>query len=423
MLGLMVGRCAAVPLQMLSQVFVGALAGPAGLGVLQLFTSWTCLAGEVLTQGHPARAMRSAATAGHNSSMVPITDELRTGQRAIVRLWFPFALTIGLLALLVNAVPFAGAAPAIVIGVVMAAPAFALQRLWSETLKGADRALAAVSLENATLSMVLLTACAGLWLSDRSPSQAQALLPLVGVVGFVLTAALLRSTLLNQFAGGSQLAAKESSATLPPHDDRVALWGCSILSLAFLQMPFLILPWFTTVSEIGIYAVAFRLVSLITMLLLLQAAVFGPAFARAASRRDAPCLRRLLTRTQLLSSAVFLPAMAALLWLAERLAGLFSLPAPSLKHYLIILAAGHLVNAVTGLSGVMLNMAGKARLELITLLAAVLIAVAASPLVGAQHGAVGLAWLFSACLAGKNAASLIAAHVFLKQLESPREDT
>ena len=48
---LIASRCVAVPLQMASQVAVGALAGPAGLGVLQLFTSWTCFVGEMLAQG------------------------------------------------------------------------------------------------------------------------------------------------------------------------------------------------------------------------------------------------------------------------------------------------------------------------------------------------------------------------------------
>jgi O-antigen/teichoic acid export membrane protein len=73
-----------------------------------------------------------------------------------------------------------------------------------------------------------------------------------------------------------------------------------------------------------------------------------------------------------------------------------------LDRFLLILAAGHLVSALTGLSGMMLNMAGAARRELQSLLVAAALALIASPVVGSVFGAEGLAWLFSAALAAKS---------------------
>ena len=56
-------RGGAILAQFAAQLAVGTLAGASGLGVLQLFTSWTCIAGEVLGLGLPTRAMRQVSVA------------------------------------------------------------------------------------------------------------------------------------------------------------------------------------------------------------------------------------------------------------------------------------------------------------------------------------------------------------------------
>ena len=209
-------------------------------------------------------------------------------------------------------------------------------------------------------------------------------------------------------------------AVPPDTADLSALWANSLLAVAFLQLPFLLLPWFATPADIGVYAVAHKLLNIVSTLLILLSAVFGPAFARAASEGGAAGLRSLLRRTQWLSCAIFLPLCAVLLLGLEPLAGLFNVPADLLGHYLIILAGGQLVNAVTGLSGVLLNMAGGAARETRALAVSLFIAVAAAPVVGSLHGAAGLAVLFSAVLAGKNLASYLAVSRFLADKENER---
>ena len=49
--------------QFLAQIVVGVLAGASGLGILQLFTSWTCVVGEVSAMGLPTRVMRQVSVA------------------------------------------------------------------------------------------------------------------------------------------------------------------------------------------------------------------------------------------------------------------------------------------------------------------------------------------------------------------------
>jgi O-antigen/teichoic acid export membrane protein len=115
---------------------------------------------------------------------------------------------------------------------------------------------------------------------------------------------------------------------------------------------------------------------------------------------------------------VFLPISLLLIALAEPLAGLFGEDFGNLQIYLAILAAGHLVNAATGLSGVLMSMAGAASKELSTLIIAMVAALAGSAWIGPEYGATGLAIVFSGSIALKNIASYLLA---INLLKSTRE--
>ena len=106
------------------------------------------------------------------------------------------------------------------------------------------------------------------------------------------------------------------------------------------------------------------------------------------------------------------PVLAA----SDPIAQLFSVPATSLHVFLVALAAGQLVNAATGLPGVLLNMSGAAGLELRALLVSLVVVLVLAPLVGEAYGAHGLAWLFSGGLAFKNLASYLLATFYLRQI-------
>lgn len=58
MLTLVASRGGAMLAQFAAQLVIGTMAGAGALGALQLLTSWTCIAGEVLGLGLPTRAMR-----------------------------------------------------------------------------------------------------------------------------------------------------------------------------------------------------------------------------------------------------------------------------------------------------------------------------------------------------------------------------
>lgn len=425
MCALAASRGGAILAQFAAQLVVGTMVGASGLGVLQLFTSWTCIAGEILGLGLPARAMRRVSVAYAEQQGEVIRQLLRDARSRILRLWFVLALLAGApLALLlqVETPPHWAHYSSLLIGAALAAPFFSLLRLYAESLKATGAALAAVTLESLSSPLALLLVCAAFWLTG------QTLMTITLLIAFglslVVTPLALHARLRQQLAllpsMGHGIEGKVKREAPTERGDLLSLWGTGVLSIAFLQLPFIVLPIYVDAAQIGVFSVAHKLINVITTLLLLLAAVFGPAFARHAAQCDSVGMLELLRRTQFISTGVFLPVSLVLIALANPLAQLFGEDFGDLQIYLVILAAGHLVNAATGLAGVMLNMAGAASKELSTLVIAMLFALGGSMWIGPEYGAVGLACVFSGSIALKNIASYaLARHHLLTTREHP----
>jgi O-antigen/teichoic acid export membrane protein len=396
-------RLAAVAAGVAAQVAVGSLGGAGALGMLQLFQSWTTIGAEVAAQGLPTRTMRSIAIDYSARDIPAIYRRLRWAVGRVSRSWLPACLLIAIVFLAVTGAAGTRSADGpeayALAAALLAAPLVALLRIAAEALKALDAPIPAILAESTAVPLALLVA-AGLCWSSRQPMTVPVLLA-AGLAAYLLAPALLYLLIRRRIPNTGSGRRSRARGDAEPADDLNVLWASSLLSVAFLHLPFLVLPLFAGTAEIGVYAVGNRLVGIITMLLLLLAAVFGPAFAReaAASGRALP---RMLLRSQLLSSAIYLPLAAMLLLGSSALAGLFNVPADDLHWVLVVLGIGHLVNAATGLSGVMLNMVGAARLELCATGAVCLVTLAASPTVGDTFGYQGLAVLFSAAVAAKN---------------------
>jgi O-antigen/teichoic acid export membrane protein len=414
---LVASRGSAIAAQFATQLLVGALAGANGLGILQLIASWTCIAGEVLALGLPSRAMRQISVAYANQQGELIERVIRDSRRKIIWMWLSIVMVVAVpLAALMSVgmvndwTHYTG----IFVATAITAPVFALLRLYSESLKSTGAALPAITIENLTSPLTLMLVCTACWLAGQ-PVVALTLViaftASVGVAHIALQAALRQQ--LKQMPRLMEPYGHASATPVTPQGDLLYLWGSSVLSIAFLHLPFLIMPLYLDTAEIGVFAIAYKLINVITTLLLLLVAVFGPDFARYAARQDRAGLLGLLRRTQLISSAVFLPTALIVISLSQPLSKLFGEEFADLRIYLIVLAAGHLVNAATGLSGVLLNMAGAASRELATLMLALAVAVVGSVFIGPHYGATGLALVFSFSVAVKNLASYILARHLL----------
>ena len=421
-LTLIASRGTAILAQFAAQLVVGTMAGAGALGALQLFTSWTCIAGEVLGLGLPTRAMRQVSIDYEQQQREQILQTLRKSRRKILRLWLTLVLLAALPAIFLARTQDTATWTEyswLLIGAGLAAPLFSLIRLYAESLKATGAALAAVTIESLTSPLALLLVCAYCWLAGH-PVVTFTLVITFGL-SLVITPVALSHRLKQKVEGLAPSATETRDAHAPPKVERgdlFYLWGTGVLSISFLHLPFIVMPLYVDTAQIGVFAVAHKLINVITTLLLLLAAVFGPSFARYAAQGNSQALLGLLRRTQLISTAVFLPISLLLIALAEPLAGLFGEDFGNLQIYLAILAAGHLVNAATGLSGVLMNMAGAASKELSTLIIAMVAALAGSAWVGPEYGATGLAIVFSSSIALKNIASYLLA---INLLKSTRE--
>ncbi len=414
-------RLAAVAAQFAVQAAVGALGGAAALGILQLFQSWTSIGGEVAARGLPTRAMRDSAVDFAGGDSAAVERRLKRFARLIARGWIASALAIGILMIGFRLVDVnSGETLALLYtlcAALIAAPLFALLRLSAETLKAMDAATPAILVESLVVPLILLGAAAALWLSGQ-PMSTVALL-MSGMASYLAAPGVMTWLIRRRVAHSEDSQRPARQVKRIEANDGNLLWASSLLSVAFLHLPFLVLPFYAAAADIGVYAVANKLMGIITMLLLLLAAVFGPAFARSAASGGHDLLH-LLRKSQLYSSTIYLPLAAVLVIAHPLLATLFSVPQQELQLMLLVLAGGHLVNAATGLSGVLLNMAGAARLELAATAGAFSIAVLASPFVGAAYGTVGLAVLFSLAIATKNLLSFGLARHYLRQQQQLR---
>jgi O-antigen/teichoic acid export membrane protein len=357
---LALSRGGAVAAQMAVQIAVGSVAGASGIGLLQLHMAWSNLAGELVGAGEASRALRDTAIHADTGGRDAVRARLRRTLLRIGAIALLLAVTIAL-ALRTLPVALSPTNCTLVVAVLLAAPLFAAVRVLSETLKALGDPLAAVTLENLIVPLALLSMCAAVALGLL---QARAAILLgSAVAGLALALLLLDMRLRQRLATLAPKGRQGAYRRLGGRYEQHYLWLNGLLNIAFLQLPFLLLPWFVDTADIGRFAVAHKLVNIITTLLILLSAVYGPRFARAAATGDGHRLRCLLIETQRLSLLLFLPAWFLLVAGAQPLARLFSLAPDSLLPLLVVLGGGQLANAATGLSGVLLSMSGGAAAE------------------------------------------------------------
>jgi len=375
---LAVSRGLAVGAQMAVQMAVGFVSGPAGIGLLQLHMAWSSLAGELVGGGEPSRALRDTSIRYERGEGRAIRGAMQRASLRILGFGSALAALVAVLILITGDEMIPGSGGFMLVAtVLLAAPLFALGRLCAESLKGLGDPLAAVTLENLLLPGTILLACAAM-AAGILPASAGALLG-AATLGVVLTFALLGQRFFRKIRTVPEGTREtQDSHSFSAGGEQTFLWLNGLLNIAFLQLPFLVLPWFVDATEIGLFAVAHKLVNIITTLLILLAAVYGPRFAKAAAARDAAQMTQLLHQTQQISVALFTPTWVVLLLAAQPLGELFSLEAGSLGPIVLILGCGQLANASTGLSGVLLSMSGGARKEFQNLVISALITLGAA---------------------------------------------
>lgn len=143
-------------------------------------------------------------------------------------------------------------------------------------------------------------------------------------------------------------------------------WVASLASTGLIWADTIILGLVATSSAVGVYNASARLVTLAVFVVNPINAAFAPRIANLFARGELGLLREVYSVATSWIVRLSLPAFAILLVLPGSLLGLFFGPSYGAgATVVVILALGQLCNAATGPCGMVINMSGRNRLNLI----------------------------------------------------------
>jgi O-antigen/teichoic acid export membrane protein len=185
------------------------------------------------------------------------------------------------------------------------------------------------------------------------------------------------------------------------------LWAIGLANHALVAAPYLVLPQFTSLADIGQFAVAHRIVGLGGTIHLALASFFAPRFAALHALGDAAALRRAYRRSQAYSLAAYTPLFLVVVAFPAFVLSIFGSEFRTGIVVLIVLASGRLLNALAGVPDYFLAMTGRQSADLGVALGALVLFVVLATALGPFFGAAGVAGAFAVGLGARGVASMI----------------
>ncbi len=133
----------------------------------------------------------------------------------------------------------------------------------------------------------------------------------------------------------------------------------SVSSTLFLALPIFFLDFYTSQSEVGIYSVANRLASLVSIILIVVNTIAAPKFSELYWGKNMKELQKIITKSTRLMFFGALVISFVLVIYGKTFLGIFGEEFKAGYNVLIVLVISQLVNAATGSVGVFMNMSGR----------------------------------------------------------------
>lgn len=240
-------------------------------------------------------------------------------------------------------------------------PIFALASVLGESLRAADRHIAAAAVQGGAIPLISLIVVLVIGANVRTAEDLAWIYLGSCTTVLAAAAALWRRARRLDPSGeggaekvcvGSQLSAKMVLHT------SLGMYGAAVAGVLLAWIDTIILGLWASSTEVGVYNAAARTAMLTSFVLLAVNSVAAPRFASAPLREDAQATQRLACRAALLTSGATLPVIAVLALIPDRVLGLFGPEFTSGAAAMVIIALGQMVNAATGPVGHLLNMRG-----------------------------------------------------------------
>jgi len=185
------------------------------------------------------------------------------------------------------------------------------------------------------------------------------------------------------------------------------MFGVSVLSFMVLYGETLVLGHFRTSAEVGVYSVCVRLIIVQAFFIGVVAQIFGPMVSELHHRDELGQLSDLSKVIALWTFEFFAPFALIFLLVPQEIMAVFGGGFRQGAPILLILLAGQLANYITGPVGLIVNMAGWSRLQLVNMVASLAIQVTLALLLIPSYGIVGAAVANSAGVISLNVFQLI----------------
>lgn len=267
--------------------------------------------------------------------------------------------------------------------------------LYGELLKAVHRPGQGVFVQEAAMPLALLALLP--WLAGRMSVAGAGVAHLLGSIAVLAAAVFLWRRATPPLGGGAgPVRTRELLSTAVPF-----LW-VAVLSFVMTWTDVLILGRVADRAEVGAYAIAARIASLVAFFLVAANSVVAPRFAALHAAGRTAELDRLARRAARITALLALPAVLLFTLAPAPVLRLFGPGFPAAAPALTVLAVGQFVNVATGSVGYLLLMTGNERLMQHNMAAAAGLNIVLNAVLAPRYGALGAAWATTLSLACLN---------------------
>jgi O-antigen/teichoic acid export membrane protein len=174
-------------------------------------------------------------------------------------------------------------------------------------------------------------------------------------------------------------------------DYSIPLFGSNILTFLVLYSDSLVLAHYRSNTEVGLYAVCIRLIAITAFSLPVVSQIFAPMISELHHRNEIEQLGKYFKVVTLWAVEIFVPLVLLYFVAGREILGFFGPAFRVAAPCLLVLAVGQMANVITGPVGLILNMAGWTRLQLLNSAAVLLIQTVMAVVLIPRFGIMGAA--------------------------------
>jgi len=390
-------RGSVMGVQFAVSILVALVAGPFGSGVYGIYNAWLAIFNGVAGLGAYTHALRTVSILKESGS----SSSIRHYLVRLINLVLIVSFSLGLALILFNsqiAERFLGDPELdyVILFAVISGALTILVKIGAESLKGLDRVNTALVIEWVIVPLMMLMTLSTALLSEYGLSMYMLLalrtifLLGIAILIFEVVRHVLRASSLKGDARGSV-----SLSVLAP------FWGSEVTIVWFMNIPYIVLPYFATTEDIGLFSVAQKLILTATSVLVVLSSIYGPKIARAYESDDLKSVSRLLRQTQGFALGLYSPVFVIFCVYPQWVMSLFGEEFVAGSPLLVYMAVGQFFAVFCGLGDFTLHMMGRERLFFKINIGTTLLLVLLCFLVGPVWGVEGVAFAFAVVIALK----------------------